>query len=262
MNELRSLRIRKLLPIILLGAGLGAAPAPDPVEPAEKAASEWIKTRLETTRIETAWTTEKPLLEATVNGMRDRAKDLEDQRDEMKAKSAKDREEIDAIVAKNEAATNDLNAAVANLSHVVDRLIALRPSLPPRLSDALEMSYKSLGNAALGPSERMQTVMTILNRCSQFNRVITNDEEALALDGGTGLRSLEVVYWGLGHGYALDRPGGKAWYGAPGPHGWAWEPLQGGAEQVAHLIAMCNDKADPEFVAVPARLGRAEGGQP
>ena len=262
MNESRRHRIRILALLLPLAAALGAAPDPDPLAPAQKAAADWIKTRLETSRMETAWATEKPLLEATVNGMRERAQGLEDKRDELKAQTAKDRSDLEEITAKKEAAAADLKASEAALQELVTKLTAMRPSLPPRLSDALEMSYRSLASTSLNPSERMQLVMTVLSRCSQFNRAITSDEEALSIEGEPGLRSLEVMYWGLGHGYALDRAAGKAWYGSPGPKGWQWEPLPDGSKPVSELIAMYADKADPDFVSVPARIAQSEGGRP
>ncbi len=240
---------------------MGAAPEADPLAPSEKAAGEWIKTRLETTRIENDWTTDRPLLESTIRGLKDRAQGLEEKRDLLKAKNAKDREEIESMAGKNKAASDDLRAAETRLQALVGQLLDLRPSLPPRLSEALEMSFKSLGNPALPTGERMQLAMTVLNRCVLFDRTITSGEEVLSIDRDSGARSLEVIYWGLSHGYALDRAAGKAWYGSPGPHGWEWEASPEGAKPVAHLIAIYNDKADPDFVAVPATLRQplAEG---
>ena len=233
---------------------MGAAPEADPLAPGEKAAGEWIKTRLETTRIENAWTADRPLLESTVGGLKDRAQGLEEKRDLLKAKSAKDRGEIESMEGKNKAASDDLRAAETRLRALVGQLIELRPSLPPRLSEALEMSYKSLANPALPTGERMQLAMTVLNRCVLFDRTITSGEEVLSIDGDSGAKSLDVIYWGLSHGYALDRAAGKAWYGSPGPRGWQWEASPDGAKPVGRLIAIYNDKADPDFVAVPAML--------
>src|SRR5580658_8557497 len=102
-----------LLPSLLLGATLGAADATDPLEPGEKAASEWIKTRLETTRIEAEWAADRPLLESTVNGLKERAQSLEEKRDLLKAKTAKDREDIEATEAKDKAAADDLKGVEA-----------------------------------------------------------------------------------------------------------------------------------------------------
>jgi hypothetical protein len=116
------------------------------------------------------------------------------------------------------------------------------------------MSYRSLGGKDASPGERMQLVMTVLNRCAQFNLAITHGEEVLTLEGEPGPKAVDVIYWGLSHGYALDRAGGKAWLGTPGPERWQWEPLPGAAPTVADLMAIRLDQADPRLVSVPARL--------
>lgn len=247
---------------ILMAARLAAADT-DPLETGEKAAREWVTTRLETSRIEAEWTAEKPLLESTVNALKDRADLLEEKRDSLKAKTAKDREEVEAMQAKNAAAAEDLRAADARLQALTARLLEVRPMLPPRLSEALELPFKSIANPALGAGERMQLVMTMLNRCALFNHTVTCGEEVLTIDGEQGTKSLEVIYWGLSHAYALDRAAGKAWYGSPGAKGWQWEARPDAVSPVSTLIAIYNDKADPDFVAVPAILGQhgAENGR-
>jgi hypothetical protein len=107
----------------------------------------------------------------------------------------------------------------------------------------------------------MQLAMTVLNRCALFDRTVTSGEEVLTIDGETGAKSLDVIYWGLSHAYALDRGAQKAWYGSPGPHGWQWEARADAVRPVERLIAIYNDKADPDFVSVPATLAQhgAEG---
>jgi hypothetical protein len=245
-----------LLPALTLALAAGAAPDADVLAPGEKAAGDWIKVRLETARLDTAWTSERPLLESTVNGLKDHAQTLEEKRDLLLSQTAKDRDEITTLQGKNKEASDDLSATQARLQALSAKLSDLRPFLPPRLSEALELSYRSLANAGLGAGERMQLSMTMLNRCLLFNRTVTSGEEVLTIDGEDGPRSLEVIYWGLSQGYALDRKAGKAWYGSPGPKGWKWEPLPAAAGQVAKLIGIYNDKADPDFVAVPATLGQ------
>jgi len=249
-----------LLPSFLVGASLGAEPATDPLEPGEKAAGAWITTRLETARLDSAWISEHPILQSTVKGLNERAGELEEKRDLIKATTAKDREEIDMMKAKNKAAADDLRIAETRLQALVAQLMELRSSLPPRLSEALELPYRSLGNPALATGERMQLVMTLLDRCAVFNRTVTCGEEVLSIDGDQGARSLAVIYWGLSHGYALDRAASKAWYGSPGPHGWQWETRPDAVPSVTRLIAIYNDRADPDFVSVPATLGQPLAG--
>jgi hypothetical protein len=226
----------------------------DTIESVEKAATDWVKTRAETTRLETDWESQRPLLESMANALTERAQSTEEKRDRLKAQTAKDRDEIETAQARNQELSASLQAADGRLNALKERLIQLRPSLPPRLSGALELAYRSLAAPDLGTSERMQATMTVLNRCVQFNRMITCDEEVLTIEGETGPRSFEVVYWGLSRGYALDRTAGKVWLGSPGPKGWQWDFHPEAARAVIELIAVCKDKAEPEFIPVPARL--------
>jgi hypothetical protein len=249
--------VRLAATLSALGAiGLVAAPIaePDPVEEVGKAATEWVKTRMETARLETEWSTQRQLLESMVGGLTERAQTLEAKRDYVQAKTAKDREELAAFDAANKAAIADLQVTEEKLKAMSDRLKQLRPALPPRLSAALEMPFRSLSADGLNASERMQLCMTVLNRCTQFNRSITCEEEILDLGDGKAPRLLEVVYWGLGYGYALDRASDAAWLGSPGPQGWRWESRPDAAKPVARLIAIYHEKSDPDFVTVPARV--------
>jgi len=247
---------RTSLILCLLLVPFGARGA-DPIESVEKAATEWVKTRAETTRLESDWASQRPLLESTVSAMTEHARTAEEKRDLLKAQTAKDRDEIEAAQVRNKETSEGLQVADARLKVLKDQLIQLRPSLPPRLSAALELAYRSLAATDLGPSDRMQATMTVLNRCVQFNRTVTCDDEVLSIEGEPGPRSFEVIYWGLSHGYALDRTAKRVWLGSPEPKGWQWEPHPEAAPRVIELIAVYKDKAEPEFIPVPARLAHS-----
>ena len=79
----------------------------------------------------------------------------------------------------------------------------------------------------------------------------------LTIEGESGATSYEVIYWGLSHGYALDRAAGKVWLGSPGPKGWRWEAHAEATHQVVELLAVFKDKAEPEFAPVPAKLAHS-----
>jgi hypothetical protein len=98
----------------------------------------------------------------------------------------------------------------------------------------------------------MRYAMVILNRCVQFNRTVSVDEEMITAANGER-RLMEVVYWGLSHGYALDRSSNEAYLGAPTESAWAWATLPDMAPQVARLINASLDKAEPAFVILPAQ---------
>ncbi len=246
-----------LLLLALLGACSLRGAESDPVEAVEQAATQWVKTRAETSRLATEWTQQQQLLESMVNGLTERAKNLEDKRDYLEAKTAKDRDEVAKLVAANQASTATMETIEAHLQALDAKLLQLRPSLPPRLSAALDLPYRSLAAKELTVSERMQLSMTVLNRCIQFNRGVTCEEEVLNPAGTGNAQLLDVIYWGLSHAYALDRSSGNTWFGSPGPAGWQWEPLPDGAKHVGQLIAIYRGKGEPDFVAIPARLKSA-----
>ena len=231
--------------------------AADPIDEVDQLARDWVQMRVETTRIDTAWRSERGLLEGTLAAEQEHAKSLEDKRDLERAKTAQARGELDGLAAKNRAAAEDLKTDEARLKALTEKLVALRPSLPPRLADALEMTYRSLAAADRPFGERMQLAMNVLNRCAQFDRVVTAGEDVLTLEGESGAKSLDVIYWGLSHGYAIDRSTRKAWLGRPGAGGWRWEPAPDAYARVAHLLDIARDRADPAFVVVPAQVTQA-----
>lgn len=234
----------------VLFAGSLAAAEPDPLQSVEQSAREWIKVRTETSRLEAEWHNDRRLLESTVGALKDRAAALEEKRELAKAQTADQRAELATLREKQKAEVEQLRLADERLKKIADRLVQLRPALPPRLSEALELPYRSLTGTEAG--ERMQYALTVLNRCAQFNRAISCGEEVVTVDGTA--RSLEVIYWGLSHGYALDRSAGKAWLGAPASGRWQWQSVDGAAKEVTKLVDIYRDKADPALVMVPTRV--------
>lgn len=243
-------RPRWFLALALLAPAFPAFAA-DPLGEVDQTAREWVKLRVEAARLDSAWRSERELVESTVAALKERATLLEEKRDLARAKTAKDREELETLRAKNRAAAEDLKLSEARLAELTERLVVLHSILPPRLGDALEMSYRSLRDPALPLAERMQVAINVLNRFAQFNRLVTAGEDVHTLAGEPGPKSLETIYWGLSHGYAVDRGSRKAWLGFPSPDGWQWTPQPDAFDRIVQLIAVAQDKADPALVAVP-----------
>lgn len=234
-----------------------SAVAAEPLEEVNHLARDWVRFRTETARLESSWLAERALMESTIAALQERATALEEKRDLTKAQTAREREEIEAFAAKNRTAASDLATTDTRLRALAARLTALRPHLPPRLSDALALSYRSLANPELPTSERMQLAINVLNRCAQFNRLVSAGEEVVAIEGEPTPKSLEVIYWGLSHGYAIDRRAHKAWLGRPNDAGWCWTSQDNAFDAVVRLLAISHDQADPELVAVPAQVSRS-----
>lgn len=241
---------------LFLSGSVYAAPAPA-VESVQTAVADWARIRAETVRLQGNWDGERELLTTTITALQDRIRGLEDAQKALEAKTSGDREALATLGARTAATETALQAAEVQLRRVSAELTQLRPWLPPRLAQALELPYRSLADARLTVGERMQFVTTVLNRCAQFNRTITCGEEVVPVAGAKDGKLLEVIYWGLSHAYALDRNAGQALLGAPGPQGWAWEPAADAAPAVARAIGIYRDQGDPDFIELPARYSDA-----
>jgi hypothetical protein len=236
------------------------AMAPDSLETVQRIAADWARIRAETVRLESEWEWQRELLTSTVTALQERARGLEERRDLLQAQTAQTQRELAALSAQTQASAEAMQRVEERLVAMTRRLLGLRPVLPPRLSEALELPYRSLGDTMLPASERIQAVATMLARCAQFNRSITYSEEPLALEAAHEPRLLEVVYWGLSHAYALDRVSRRAYLGAPANGAWAWQARPDITERVEQLIAIYKDDAEPRFVEVPVTLGAADRG--
>ncbi|WP_221032008.1 DUF3450 family protein [Actomonas aquatica] len=225
----------------------------------QKAATEWARLRSETTRLEKAWDSERDLLTASLAGLGVQADQLAGQRDTLAAQTESARTEIDALTATNRETAARIEEAGTRIDALSAQLIALRPALPPRLSAALELPYRSLASPDLTPAERMRHTMTILNQCNRFNQTFVLSEEILAVTPGGEERLLEVLYWGLAQGCALDRSGGEAFVGRAVDGIWSWQPAPDLVGELTDLIDIHQDKEAPAFVTIPAQI--TEGAQ-
>jgi Protein of unknown function (DUF3450) len=237
-----------LLPFTLLAPAWGASPLDD----VQKTVAEWVRVRAETARIEDDWNWQQTLMRSTHEALLERIRLLEAQRAELEVRTAEERRDTADLMARSQALKDAQAQAANHLRLLGERLARMRAWLPPRLSLALELPYRSLGEPGADASERMRYAMVILNRCAQFNRTVSAGEEMITAANGEK-RLMEVVYWGLSNGYALDRSGNEAYLGAPTETAWAWTPLPGMAPQVARLINASLDKAEPAFAIVPAQ---------
>jgi hypothetical protein len=231
-----------------------SASAADSVETIQKTAIEWARLRTETVRLETEWQWQRSILDASLTALNARIATRESERDVLAAKIAGEAASTASAVTRNDEARAALASLEQHLEGLSARLVATRPFLPPRLSAGLELPFRSIQDTRLGPAERMQHVVTIFNRCGVFNKSITYGEEELALEDAANPRLLEVLYWGLGYAYALDRAGNKAYFGAPRATGWTWEPRPEATAAVTQLIAIHNEKSDPVYVGVPVQV--------
>lgn len=229
--------------------------ADDVMAPLGNVTAQWVATRDATVKAQAEWDSQRDLLQASIDAMRERAQTLEEQRDLLQARTTKNREDLAAQERENAECRQRLRESEQHVAAVDAALLALRPQLPPRLSAALAVVSRSLADPSVGPSERMQLTLTFLTRCEQFNHTITAGEEVLAVEGESRPRLLDSIYWGTSVGYAYDRTSGRAWLGRPSPEGWRWEPCPQAAAAVRTLLDAGQNQSEPQFVSVAAQIG-------
>lgn len=241
---------------IVLGAWAGIPPSlgAEPIEHVQRAAAEWARLRDETVRLEEDWRDQRSLLQAALDALRARVESLSVERDATQARVTQESLEFAQLENRTMAARARLETVSARIDQLAARLEATRPFLPPRLSTALELPFRSIRDPKLGPAERMQHAVTILNRCTAFNRVLTVVEEDLALGPEGARRVLDVVYLGLSHAYALDRANRVAYLGQPTDAGWSWRAHPEAAPAVEQLIAVQREAADPDYLLLPTQV--------
>ena len=115
-----------------------ATHAADPIKEVGQTASEWVKTRSETVRLETEWKQNRALLSSTIDGLKDRADRLQDKRDHLLSATAEDRAEQAALAAKLAASQESFRLTETRLQAVTEKVLRMRPQLPPMLSSVAQ----------------------------------------------------------------------------------------------------------------------------
>ncbi len=228
--------------------------AEEPADEVERTVGQWVKVRSETARLRSEWNWQQSLMQSTLDALKSRFARLEAERKELLAKTATERRETVELEERLIAMNTAVAEAERYLVELDSVLVQLRAWLPPRLSAALELPYRSLAATGLPLGERMQHTMAIINRCQLFDRTVSSGEEILMVEG-TGKRLMEVVYWGLAQGYAVDRSAGTAYVGRSGDQGWVWIAAPESAAAITRLLAVARDEQEPVLVPVDFALG-------
>ena len=226
----------------------------DSLESVQDSARKWIEIRLETSQLESDWAWQKDLLQSMEQSLSFRVGELGDREALLLAQTATQREAVEQSREQVARLRADLAVLENDIGEVVQTLQDLRAFFPPSLSDSLELAFKSLEDPSLSLGERMQLVVTVLNRCQQFNDMISCREETIGKRAEGSQKVMSVIYWGLSHAYALDRSTGDTFLGQPGEAGWTWTPRDGIEPEVRKLIEVFNEETDPVLVKAPVRV--------
>jgi len=215
----------------------------------------WVDTRKAIAATEAEWLAEKEivadmitLLESEKAKLESGIEELEDSSDATDAR----RSELNASREKLLETTGELSEVVPELESKVSALIEKLPApLVSELSQLITRLPDPESETRLALSQRLLTVVGILNRIDKFNTAITVTTEIRSI----GERNVEVktLYFGLAGAYFASASGDYAGYGSAGEDGWNWTEDAAIAKNVVNLIKTYEGNREATFVELPVQ---------
>lgn len=163
---------------------------------------------------------------------------------------------LQADLSEQETASTDLRAGLAAVEM---RLRGVRERLPVPLREQVDDLFRRLNRGdeteggAVTLSERAQTLVSIMTLMDQFNSRVTLTHHLYRDDDG-GELDVQVLYWGLAMGLAVDVNGTRAWMLTPTDTGWSWQDHSDSAAAVRQLVDIHSREVRPALVSVPVAL--------
>ena len=213
----------------------------------------WVDTKKAIAETSSEWATEKEivldlisLLESQKEKLSAQIESLDDgadATDKLRTELNADREKLlasnkalEAVVPNLESKTRDL------IKKLPDPLVEEIAPLVRRLPDPDKQSRLSI-------SQRLLTVVGILNKIDKFNTGITITSEIRNI----GENSVEVktLYYGLAGAYFASESSGYSGTGKPGSDGWIWTENAEISKEVVDLIQTYEGAREATFVTLP-----------
>lgn len=213
----------------------------------------WVETKKAIAETETEWLAEKEivadliqLLEFEKEKLTANIEKLEDTSDATDTKRAELNADKEELVASTEAIETYIPALEAN---VKDLLAKLPEPLVAELDPLIRRLPKSGEATRLPVSQRLLTVVGILNKIDKFNTGITVDTSIRSV--GDTSSEVTTLYFGLAGAFFANDSGTYAGYGTPGDDGWDWVEDDSIASGIVSLIESYKGTKEAKFVELP-----------
>lgn len=240
---------------LLLPLGLGAADTP--LTSARETVAQWVQTQQLISRTRADWEADREML-AQSKALFDR--ELKAVQDDL-GKQSTNSTVADAERLKAEAELKRANEALEKARGVIVGLEAEIRSLLPLLPAPVLIGAQSLldrlpadsSQTKASVTERVQTVVSLLNEIDKFNNAVTVFTEKRTGPNGEEV-SVETIYAGLGAAFFVNESGDFAGTGRPGPKGWEWTVNPGLAASVREVIRIYRNERTARFELLPVVL--------
>ncbi len=220
-------------------------------------ADRWIELERRIADERNEWRTDKEILETSVEVLKKEQSGLRSklEANELATSLFKRRlEQTQAEMAEHQAGHETLGAGIADLERRIEILATrLPPPLLEKVGPMVDKLKAPAGESALSPSERTQTVVSILSSIDLFNNTLTLTHELRQRPTGQTI-DVKVLYWGLAIAYAVDAPASQAWLVTPGADGWTWHDQSGNVTRIKALIDTYEKQRSPDLIELPVNM--------
>jgi len=216
----------------------------------------WIDTEKTIAETEAEWVSEKgivtdliKLLENENEKLTASVKKLEDSdnaTDKVRTQLNSDKERL---VASNEA----LATVIPKLELKTRLLLAKLPKpLLKEIDPLIRRLPKANAESHLPVSQRLLTVVGILNKIDKFNIGITVKSEIRSVADSSS--EVTTLYFGLAGAYFSNNSGSYAGYGQPTADGWEWTESTDETKAILQLISSYKGTSEAKFVELPVTV--------
>ena len=219
----------------------------------------WVEQRGVISKTRSDWQSDKDMLEQTIQLMERELKGVEEQMSKLSTNSTQAEKERAETEASLKASNEALEQARQFATEFEAKLLKLIPQLPVSMQENADFR-KALNKIPTDPAttktpatERIQTVVGILNELDKFNNAVAIFSEKRKTDKGEEI-ACETVYVGLGTAYFVNDSANFAGTGTPGPKGWVWTTRNEIAPAVKEVVRIYRNEKPATFIPLPAAI--------
>lgn len=220
----------------------------------------WIQLELERAKARNEWEESKFIYEQQIKTLEDEKRALQAEIESFEKLTESRSEEMRAITDALDEKRDFLREIEGMVPEIETRLLEAAAAFPPPLRTELDSQLAGMAETAAGEdtalARRIQRILTVLTTAERFNNTLTLFPEIREVDGREV--QVQVLYWGLAAGYAVQPELDLAWLVRPGAGGWQWTPANEHAVAIADLIAIYEKRKEPGIRMLPVNLEGAQ----
>lgn len=239
---------------VVCPSATGAEP---PLVVVRTAVEQWVQTRQLISRTRSDWESEKEMLVQTKALYERELAGIETQMSKVATNSVQVDREREAAEKESKEAVETLDHASGVMAGLETRVRAMTGRLPSPLVETMQPLMARLPEEGkptqVSVTERVQTVVSLLNEIDKFNNSVGIYSEKRANAKGEDV-SVETVYLGLGSAYFVNQTGEFSGSGSPAERGWQWTPDPSLAAPVREVIRIYRGERTATFVPLPVTI--------